>query len=82
MSGHEVTVQIDELLLVGFDADERDAAVSALREELTTLLGGASVRRRGVPRTSLEYKLGRERGPAAVGRAAARSIAHELGARR
>lgn len=82
MTGHEVTVEIDELLLVGFDADDRDAAVSALREELTALIGGVSVRRRGVPRTSLEYKLGRERGPEAVGRAAARSIAREVGGRR
>jgi hypothetical protein len=81
MSGHDVTVRIDELVLVGFDQHERDVAVSALREELAGLLGGVSPRRRGLSRATVEYELGQERGPDAVGRAAARSIAHVVGAR-
>jgi hypothetical protein len=81
MSGHDVTVRIDELVLVGFDQDQRDVAVSALRQELTGLLGEVAPRGRGLARASLEYELGRERGPEAVGRAAARSIAHVVGAR-
>lgn len=77
----DVSVRIEELVLVGFSEDEREVAVSALRDELAGLLGGSSPRRRGFSRASLEYKLGDERGPEAVGRAAARSIAQAVGAR-
>jgi hypothetical protein len=77
----EVTVRIDELVLVGFDPDDRDAAVAALQAELALLLEGASPRTRALPHTALEYRLRRERGPAAVGRAAARSIADAIGVR-
>jgi hypothetical protein len=77
----DVMVQIEELVLVGFDRDERDMAVTALRDELVALLGEVPARRRGLPQASLEYRLGRERGPEAVGRAAARSIANMVGVR-
>lgn len=80
MSGRDVTVRIDELVLVGFDPDERELAVTALRDELTNLLGAvATARPAPARRARLEYELGRERGPDAVGRAAARSIASHLG---
>lgn len=78
----DVTVRIDELVLVGFSQDERDLAVSALQDELAGLLDGVSPRGSGLPRATLDYRLGRERGPEAVGRAAARSIARAVGVRR
>ena len=82
MSGHDVTVRIDELVLVGFDQDDRDLAVSALREELAVLLSSAVPRHLDAARASLRFELGHDRGPAAVGRAAARSIAAHLGGAR
>jgi hypothetical protein len=74
-----VNVEIDELVLVGFDHRDRDAVANALRDELALALAGAQPRAAVRTRAELEYELGEDRGPDAVGRAAARSIAAHLG---
>jgi len=79
----DVSVQIDELVLVGFDQSDRELVVTALHEELAGLLSRGRPRSGGHAHAGLEYELGRDRGPEAVGRAAARSIAdHLAGVRR
>jgi hypothetical protein len=79
MTGRHVSVEIDELVLVGFDHGDRDAGAIALREELAGRLAERRPRAAVRTRAGLEYELGDDRGPEAVGRAAARSIADHLG---
>ena len=79
MTARHVNVEIDELVLVGFDHRDRDVVANSLRDELAGQLAerrpGAAVR----TRAGLEYELGDDHSPEAVGRAAARSIADHLG---
>jgi hypothetical protein len=82
MTARHVNVEIDELVLVGFDHRDRDVVANALRDELA---GQLAERRPGTAvrtRAGLEYELGDDQSPDAVGRAAARSIADHLGRRR
>jgi hypothetical protein len=79
MTGRAVNVEIDELVLVGFGHGDRDVVAAALRDELAEALTGRRPRAAVRTRAGLEYELGDDRGPEAVGRAAARSIADHLG---
>jgi hypothetical protein len=79
MSAREVSVQIDELVLVGFDDRDREAVATALRDELAQLLRRVQSRLDGAAHAELEYQLAGDRRPAEIGRAAARSIAAHLG---
>ena len=78
VTGRQVTVEIDELVLVGFERRDRETVAAGLRDELAVLLAEARPRAAVRTRASLEYELGGDRGPEAVGRAAARSIADHL----
>jgi hypothetical protein len=79
VTGREVAVEIDELVLVGFEQGDRETVATALREELALVLTQTQPRAAVRTRAGLEYELGDDRGPDAVGRAAARSIADHLG---
>lgn len=79
MTGRAVNIEIDELVLVGFDHGDRDAVAAAFREELAGQLAERRPRAAVRTRAGLEYELGDDRSPEAVGRAAARSIADHLG---
>jgi hypothetical protein len=79
VTGRQVSVEIDELVLVGFERGDRETIAAGLRDELAVLLAQARPRAAVRTRASLEYELGGDRGPEAVGRAAARSIADHLG---
>jgi hypothetical protein len=79
VTGRPVNVEIDELVLVGFDRRDRDVVADALRDELAGQLAQRHPHGAVRTRAGLEYEVGDDRGPEAVGRAAARSIADHLG---